>query len=88
MSNERAAAMLRGFITTAIIGRLTRAIDAPQPELRAVLIGAQLVGMAMMRYVVRVEAMVAADVDDLVAALAPTVQRYLDGDLTPADRPA
>jgi hypothetical protein len=67
-----------------VLGRLARAIDAPDPELRAALAGSQVVGMIMARYVVRVRPLAEADPDTVVAAIAPTLQRYLTGELSPA----
>ena len=37
----------------------------------------QLVGLAMIRYVVRVEPLASADRETVVAPVAPTIQRYL-----------
>jgi AcrR family transcriptional regulator len=80
-TNERAAALLREFVERELLGRLARAIDAPQPELRAALAGSQIVGLVMARYVVRLGAIADADPETLVAAAGPTLQRYLTGDV-------
>ena len=53
-----------------------------QPETRAVLIGAQLVGTALARYVVLVEPLASLPASDVVDLLAPTFQHYLAGPLT------
>ena len=81
-SHERSAAMLRGFITRAVLGRIAASLDRPDAELRVTLVGSQLVGLAMVRYVVRVEPLASAEHDTVVAALAPTLQRYLTADLS------
>jgi AcrR family transcriptional regulator len=81
-TNDRAAALLREFVQREVLGRLAAAIDAPQPELRAALCGSQMVGVVMARYVVGVEPMATAERETLVAALGPTLQRYLTGDVT------
>jgi hypothetical protein len=39
----------------------------------------------MMRYVARIEPLASASLDDLVAAIGPSVQRYLTGDLAAGD---
>ena len=77
--------MLREFVTRTILGRVAAAIDRPQPELRAALAGSQLIGLVMARYVIRIEPLASADADTVAAAVAPTLQRYLTGDLTPAE---
>ncbi len=79
-NNEQAATGLREFITREVVARIARAIDADRPELRATLCGTQLVGLAMVRYVVRVEPLASASPDEVVAWIAPTLQRYLTGE--------
>jgi hypothetical protein len=49
--------------------------------LRVVLCGSQIVGLGMARYVVRVEPLASMPVERLVALYAPTLQRYLTGEL-------
>ncbi|WP_062467583.1 TetR/AcrR family transcriptional regulator [Demequina maris] len=61
-----------------VLGRLVREDDA---RLRAEACGSQLVGLAMARYVVRMPQVSRASADDLVPLYAPTLQRYIDGDL-------
>ena len=77
VGNEDAAALLREFVTREVLGRLARALELDQPQLRAALVASQLVGLAMIRYVVKVEPLVSAPTEDLVAWLGPTLQRYL-----------
>lgn len=50
--------------------------------LRANLVATQLIGLGMVRYVTGFEPVATADIEDLVAAVAPTVQRYLTGKVT------
>lgn len=77
VSHEESAALLREFVTREVLGRVAAAVDQPQPELRASLVGSQMVGLAMARYVIRIEPLASAHVETVVAAIAPTVQRYL-----------
>jgi AcrR family transcriptional regulator len=79
--NDQAAELLRGFVEREMLGRLARAVDAPDPELRAGLAGSQVVGLIMARYVVRVHPIADADPETLAAAIGPTLQRYLTGEL-------
>jgi AcrR family transcriptional regulator len=76
-----AAAMLRRLLAEGPFLALARAIDRPDAALRATLVGSQLIGLAMARYVVAVEPLASASTETLVRALGPTVQRYLAGDL-------
>ena len=41
-----------------------------------------MAGLALMRFIVGMEPIASAEVDTLVAAVAPTIHRYLSGDLT------
>ena len=79
VTNDGAARMFREFVTSAILNVVVGATQAPDPELRASLVASQLVGLAFTRYVVGLEPIANASVDELVAAIGPTVQRYLDG---------
>jgi AcrR family transcriptional regulator len=50
------------------------------PDTRDGLAGAHLVGIAVARYVVKVKPLASAEVDAVVAAVGPTIQRYFTGD--------
>jgi AcrR family transcriptional regulator len=80
-SNERAAALLREFITREVLGRLAAAASPDRPDLRASLAGSQVVGLAMARYVVAVPPLAGADRETVVACVGPAIQRYLTGEL-------
>ena len=80
-SNEQAAAMLREFLSHAILEPVARAAGHDRPELRASLVGSQAMGLAVARYVVRLEPLATADADTIAGAIGPTIQRYLTGDL-------
>lgn len=83
-----AAAMLRQLLAEGPFLALARATDRPDAALRATLAGSQLIGLALARYVVAVEPLASAPPEVLVRAIAPTLQRYLTGDLAEGDRPA
>jgi AcrR family transcriptional regulator len=80
-SHDDAARMLRELVTQEIIGPVAAHIGRPDAELRATLVGTQMVGIVMMRYILRLEPIASADPEHLVEAVAPTIQRYLAGDL-------
>jgi AcrR family transcriptional regulator len=79
---EAAATMLRSFLSREVLGVRARNLDTPDADLRASLVGSQLIGLAMARYVVKVQPLASASVEAVVAAYAPTIQRYLTGDVT------
>jgi AcrR family transcriptional regulator len=80
-TNDDAARMVREFVAREALGRIAEALDVPQPRLRAALAASQLIGLAVGRFVVRVEPLASAGVETLVACYAPTLQRYLAGPL-------
>jgi AcrR family transcriptional regulator len=84
-TNERAAAMLREFVTSTILGNLAAFARDEDAEYRAALVGSQLVGLGIARYVIGLEPVASASVDDIAAAIGPTVRRYLTGTI---DRPS
>ena len=81
VTDPEAAKLLGVLFTRQGPVQLLHAIDADQPDLRAELVGTQLVGLAVARHVLRVEPLASADHETIVAAVGPTMQRYLTGDL-------
>jgi AcrR family transcriptional regulator len=79
LTEEAAATLLRDFVTTQVLGPVAAALGTPDAQLRATLVGSQLVGLGLLRYLVKVEPLASADGDAVVAAVAPTIQRYLAG---------
>lgn len=71
--------LLAGFLSRELIARIARALDVDDAELRASLVASQIAGVLIARYVVKLPALAAAPVDELVARVGPTVQRYLFG---------
>ncbi|GAB3142262.1 TetR family transcriptional regulator [Micromonospora sonneratiae] len=84
VSNEWTARLLRDFVVTQILRQVTThlALDPAQAPLRASLVASQLVGLAITRYILRLEPLASTPAETLVTAIAPTVQRYVTGDLT------
>lgn len=80
-SHEASARMMREFVTSVLFGRLARGLRLDRPDLRAALCGSQIIGLAMIRYVIRLEPLASADPDTVAAAIGPTLQRYLSGPL-------
>ena len=78
-SHPGAALALREFVVSEIVGRLAAALDGDR--LRATLVASQVVGVIAARYIARVEPLASMDREELVGLIAPTLQRYLDGDL-------
>jgi hypothetical protein len=62
-----------------LLRRIADQVDLPDAELRAELAAAQLVGTAMLRYVIKVEPLASTDVEQIIARVAPVVQHHLTG---------
>ena len=57
-------------------GRAAAGADA---QFRAALVASQVLGLALTRYVLELDPLVRADVDELATAIGPTLERYLTG---------
>ena len=79
-SHPDAAALVREIVTRDV-GGLVAALTDDEPETRAVLVGSQVVGLALARYIVRVEPLASLPAADVVDSIAPTLQHYLVGTL-------
>ncbi|MFF2205460.1 TetR family transcriptional regulator [Streptomyces sp. NPDC058145] len=77
VNNETAAAVFRRLVANQLLRRVAAQVDLPDPELRAELAAAQLVGAAMMRYVIKLEPLASADLEQIIARVAPVVQGHL-----------
>jgi AcrR family transcriptional regulator len=78
MTGEQGATMLREFVGSALIGRVAQAVGPVDP-LRVQAAAAQMVGVVILRHVIRLEPLASASEDDVVALIAPAVQRHLLG---------
>jgi AcrR family transcriptional regulator len=83
VSHDWSARMLREFVTTQILRRAMKQLDLDPAEapLRTSLVASQMIGLAMARYILRFEPLASAPPETVVAAIAPTIQRYLTGPL-------
>jgi len=77
VSSERAATMLREFLTREMLKSLSSLIDLPDRQLRASLVVAQLIGIAMLRHVVKSEAVIKARDEEIVSLVAPVIEGYI-----------
>jgi AcrR family transcriptional regulator len=77
VSNDKAAAMLREFLTAQLLPVIARLTPHPDAPLRASLVTAQLIGIATQRHVIRLEPLVKATPDEIIALAAPAIEQYL-----------
>jgi AcrR family transcriptional regulator len=80
-TDEDAATVLRDLVTSVIIERMgdLLRLDDSDAAYRVSLVGSQIVGLGIARHVLRLEPLASASTADLIAAVAPTLQRYLTG---------
>jgi AcrR family transcriptional regulator len=78
-TEPQAARMLREFLRQELFAPLMERLGSDEPELRANLAAAQLVGLGIARYVLGFEPLASAEPADVIAWIAPTLQRYLTG---------
>ncbi|HYB27989.1 MAG TPA: TetR family transcriptional regulator [Solirubrobacteraceae bacterium] len=69
---------LRNMIERSMMGPSAQALSDDERLLRSSLIASQLMGLAFMRYIWKIEPLATMPDDEVVAAIAPTIQRYLD----------
>ncbi|GAA1604245.1 TetR family transcriptional regulator [Catellatospora bangladeshensis] len=83
MSNDLSMKLLREFLTTQVLRRVVAdlGLDPAQAPLRASLVASQIAGLAMMRYLMKLEPLASLPPEQVVAAVGPTLQRYLTGEL-------
>ncbi|MBO0819621.1 MAG: TetR family transcriptional regulator [Nocardiopsaceae bacterium] len=94
-ADNTAAERMRQTFASQVVRPIAAALGSADAERRAGLIGSQLIGMALCRYVLQLEPIASAETQDVIADLSPTVQRYLTEPLpsaaaaaeTPADQP-
>jgi AcrR family transcriptional regulator len=85
VSKEWSTRLLREFLLSQILRRVAAAHVITEPDRRFPLVASQLIGLAMARYILKIEPLASASHDFVVAAIAPTIQRYLTMDLPPDD---
>lgn len=77
LTHDTAASVLRSFVLRRMLERVAGELHVPDPTFRAELAASQMVGVAILRYVLKVEPLASADLEDIVEMVAPTLQRYL-----------
>ena len=76
VTSETVAGRLQDVLAQLITEPIAALGDEQAAE-RGTLIAAQMLGVALCRYILRVDPLASLPADDVVAAVAPSVQRYL-----------
>lgn len=77
LGNKHAAPLLAGFLRRELLDKVAASLDLPDAGLRADLVASQIAGLLVARYILRFPDVANASVDELVARVSPTIQRYL-----------
>src|ERR1700743_1919296 len=73
---------LRRVVEGSLMGVSQLGSDEHDRLVRSGLISSQMMGFALMRYVWKIEPIASMTEDEAIAAIAPNLQHYVDGDLT------
>jgi len=76
VTNDAVAEQMQATFNALIVEPIA-ALDDHDAGERAALVGSQMLGLVLCRYVLRLEPLASLPVDDVVAGVAPTIQRYL-----------
>jgi AcrR family transcriptional regulator len=77
--DETTREKLRRVVESSLIGVSQLGADEHDRLVRSGLISSQIMGLAMMRFVWKIETIASMRDDELVAAVAPNLQRYIEG---------
>lgn len=79
---DQAVAAFRQFLTTELLEEISPIIPGEDARLRALLMASHLVGVAITRYVMRLEPIASRPMDDIIELVAPRIQSYVEGGFT------
>jgi AcrR family transcriptional regulator len=79
---------LRRIVEGSLMGVSELGSDEHDRLVRSGLISSQMMGFALMRYVWKIEPIASMTDDEAIAAIAPNLQRYVNGDLAAVRRKA
>jgi AcrR family transcriptional regulator len=77
MTHAESAALLREFVAHELFARFAGFVHGLDANLRVELAAGHLVGVALLRYILRVEPIASAGIEELVTWLEPALDRYL-----------
>ncbi|MEU7633648.1 TetR family transcriptional regulator [Nocardia sp. NPDC049220] len=82
-------ALAKKFLLEVVLERVRQRIATPDDDgrTRVALVASQMIGVLVARKIVGVEPLASMPAAELVAAVGPTLQRYLTGDIGPIQNP-
>jgi AcrR family transcriptional regulator len=86
LSHDHAAQLLRDRLSSLLLAAFGDVLASDRRSLRTALIAAQMGGLMLARYIVKVPGAAAASPQDLAQAVGPVIQHYLTGTIGPAEK--
>jgi Tetracyclin repressor-like, C-terminal domain len=77
--NARAGRRFYALANRMVLNPVARSMGVETSAIRLELVGSQLIGIAMLRYVLKIEPVASLGVDELVSLMAPAVREALAG---------
>jgi AcrR family transcriptional regulator len=77
-THDESAALVRQFITGQLYPLIAEALQLPDGELRVDLAMAQLLGIALLRHIIKVEPIASQPADELKPRVAPVISVHLN----------
>jgi hypothetical protein len=84
VSNARAGKAFYALVNRVVVNPVARSMGIEASAIRLELVGSQLIGLAMIRYVLKVEPIASLEIDELVPLMAPPLRQALTGRNEPA----
>lgn len=72
---------LRRVVESQLMGVSQLGVDERDRAVRSGLISSQIMGLAMLRYIWKIEPIASMSDDELVTAIAPNLQHYIEGEI-------
>ncbi|HET9171927.1 MAG TPA: TetR family transcriptional regulator [Actinospica sp.] len=85
-ANDQVGELFRDFVERELVARVSTAWGEVGAAVRVELVMSQIVGLAMARYVIGVEPLASAGIDQVAALVGPVLQHYLDADIRTVTR--
>lgn len=83
LGSKSKTALMREMVNRVILSRVVAGLPGTSEELRlrSNLVASQVIGLVLVRYVIKLEPLAGAAQEDVIKMVAPTIQRYLTGEL-------
>lgn len=79
--DTEARQLIVDFVTMKILPTVSQHIDTDHPDDRTVLIGTQMLGLIMARYILKIPRVTELSVDEIARSVGPSLDLYLHSDI-------